>query len=209
RRRNWRSSVETVNELLEKTRAHAGFALRPSGNQVLANVYRVCDLARTYEMSGGPSFRGFVEHLNAQAESEDNVEAPVLEEGAEGVRVMTVHAAKGLEFPVVILADMTANIAQRAPDKHVDGNRRLCATRILNCSPWDLIDHESEEHARDEAEGGRVAYVAATRARDLLVVATVGDEQREGWLKPLNKALYPSRSNWRSARIAPLCPAFG
>jgi ATP-dependent exoDNAse (exonuclease V) beta subunit len=209
RKRNWRSAAETISHLLETTRAHAGFALRPSGNQVLANVYRVCDLARTYEMTGGHSFRGFVEHLNAQAESEDSVEAPVLEEGAEGVRVMTVHAAKGLEFPVVILADMTAKIAQMAPDKHVDGNRRLCATRMLNCSPWDLLDHETEEHARDEAEGIRVAYVAATRARDLLAVAAVGDGEREGWLKPLNKALYPKRASWRTSRPAPLCPEFG
>src|SRR5207253_2264529 len=135
-------------EVLEATRAHAGFALRPSGNQVLANIYRMCDLARGFEVSGGHSFRGFVEYLNGQAESEESSEAPVLEEGAEGVRVMTVHAAKGLEFPIVILADMTANIAQRNPDKHVDGNRRLCATRILNCSPWDLIDHEAQEHSR-------------------------------------------------------------
>ena len=194
---------------LEITRAHASFALRPSGNQVLANIYRVCDLARSYELSGGYSFRGFVEQLNAQAESEDSSEAPVLEEGAEGVRVMTVHAAKGLEFPIVILADMTANIAQRNPDKHVDGDRRLCATRILGCAPWDLIDHEQEEHARDEAEGVRVAYVAATRARDMLVVATVGDVQREGWLKPLNKALYPPRANYRNPTTAPLCPPFG
>src|SRR5581483_10245630 len=57
RKRNWRSAAETISELLETTRAHAGFALRPSGNQVLANVYRVCDLARTYEMTGGYSFR--------------------------------------------------------------------------------------------------------------------------------------------------------
>src|SRR5262249_39590778 len=58
RRRNCRSAVETLNELLEAVRAHASFALRPSGNQALANVYRVCDLARSYELSGGYSFRG-------------------------------------------------------------------------------------------------------------------------------------------------------
>ncbi len=209
KRRNRQPAVETVNELLEAARAHAGFALRPSGNQVLANVYRICDLARSYERSGGYSFRGFVEHLNAQAESEDSAEAPVLEDGAEGVRIMTVHAAKGLEFPIVILADMTANIAQRHPDKHVNGSLRLCATRILNCAPWDLLDHEDEEHARDEAEGVRVAYVAATRAKDLLVVCTVGDEQRDGWLKPLNKSLYPPQASSRNPQQAPLCPAFG
>ena len=71
RRRNRRSPGETLTELLEASRAHAGFALRPSGNQVLANVYRVCDLARAYELSGGYSFRRFVEQLNAQSETED------------------------------------------------------------------------------------------------------------------------------------------
>ncbi len=209
RRRNRRSIVETINSLLEAPRSHAAFALRPSGNQVLANVYRVCDLARSYETGDGYSFRGFVERLNEQSEREDSSEAPVLEEGTEGVRIMTVHSAKGLEFPVVILGDMTANIAMRSPDKHVDTSDRLCAVRLLGCSPWDLIDHEQEEHDRDVAEGVRVAYVAATRARDLLVVSAVGDGERDGWLSPLNKALYPPKTNYRGAAPLPNGPKFG
>jgi ATP-dependent exoDNAse (exonuclease V) beta subunit len=194
---------------LEAPRAHAVFALRPSGNQVLANVYRICDLARSYERGDGYSFRGFVEQLNTQAEREDSAEAPVLEEGTEGVRIMTVHSAKGLEFPVVILADMTANIASQSPDRHIDVDGRLCAVRVLGCSPWELIDHEQEEHERDIAEGVRVAYVAATRARDLLVVPGVGDSPRDGWLSPLNKAIYPPKFRFRSSAPAPLCPTFG
>jgi ATP-dependent exoDNAse (exonuclease V) beta subunit len=209
RRRNRRSIVETLNEMLETARAHAAFALRPSGNQALANVYRIAELARAYEAGDGYSFRGFVEQLNARAEQEDGGEAPVLEEGAEGVRIMTVHAAKGLEFPIVILADMTANIAQRSPEKHIDAASRLCAVRVAGCSPWDLIDHEEEEHARDLAEGVRVAYVAATRARDLLVIPAVGDAEREGWIAPLNKAIYPPRTEYRAAQAAPSCPKFG
>lgn len=209
RRRNRRSIVETVNELLEVPRAHAAFALRPSGNQVLANVYRIADLARGYEVGDGYSFRGFVERLNDQSESAESSEAPVLEEGTEGIRIMTVHAAKGLEFPVVILADMTANIASRNPDKHVNSAERLCAVRLMGCAPWELIDHEQEEHSRDMAEGVRVAYVAATRARDLLVVTAVGDALRDGWISPLNKAIYPLKGNFRSSRPAPLCPQFG
>jgi ATP-dependent helicase/nuclease subunit A len=209
RRRNRRSIVETVNALLEAPRAHAAFALRPSGNQVLANVYRICDLARNYEVGDGYSFRGFVEQLNTQSEREDSAEAPILEEGTEGVRIMTVHSAKGLEFPIVILADMTANISSRNPDKHVNVAQRLCAVRLLGCAPWELIDHEQEEHARDAAEGVRIAYVAATRARDLLVVTAVGDAQRDGWITPLNKAIYPSKSQFRESESAPMCPAFG
>jgi ATP-dependent exoDNAse (exonuclease V) beta subunit len=209
RRRNRRSIVETINSLLEAPRAHAGFALRPSGNQVLANVYRVCDLARAYEAGDGYSFRGFVEQLNEQSEREDSSEAPVLEEGTEGVRIMTLHTAKGLEFPVVILADMTAKLATNSPDKYVSVSDRLAAVRLMGCSPWDLLDHEQEEHERDVAEGVRIAYVAATRARDLLVVSAVGDGQREGWLRPLSKAIYPPKPNYRAGAAAPLCPKFG
>ena len=206
RGRNRRPIADTVNALLEATRAHAGFALRPAGHQVLANVYRVADLARNFELSGGISFRGFVEELEAQAEKAESAEAPVLEEGAEGVRLMTVHSAKGLEFPVVILADITANIAAGDPDRYVDAQQRLCATRLLRCAPWELRENESQERLRERAEGVRVAYVAATRARDLLVIPAVGDEELDGWVGPLNKAIYPPNDRYRNSTRAPGCP---
>jgi ATP-dependent exoDNAse (exonuclease V) beta subunit len=184
--------------------------LRPSGNQVLANVYHVCDLARANELNGAYSFRSFVEQLNEESEREDGGEAPILEEGSDGVRIMTVHAAKGLEFPIVILADMTANAAQREADKHIDAEQNLCALRLMGCSPWELLEHQQEEHERDLAEGLRIAYVAATRARDLLVVPAVGDAPFEkGWLAALNKAVYPSKAGWRKSGQAPHCPEFG
>jgi ATP-dependent exoDNAse (exonuclease V) beta subunit len=133
----------------------------------------------------------------------------VLEENSDGVRLMTVHGAKGLEFKVVILADLTANLAAREPDQFVDGSRRLSATRLLRCAPRELAENEPQESARERAEGVRVAYVAATRARDLLVIPAIGDEPFEGWLSPLNKAIYPSRADWRRSTKAPGCPDFG
>ncbi|HEV2491663.1 MAG TPA: UvrD-helicase domain-containing protein [Terriglobia bacterium] len=218
RRRNSRPIVETVNALLEGARSHAGFALRPAGNQVLANVYRIADLARSFELSGGLSFRGFVEELTTQAEREESGEAPVLEAGAEGVRVMTVHGAKGLEFPVVILADITCRLASQEPDLYVDAQQGLCAMRLVGCVPWELLEHQDEERERDRAEGVRVAYVAATRARDLLVVPAVEDQASwegifrtwgDGWLAPLHKALYPPQEDRRKAAAAPGVPRFG
>jgi ATP-dependent exoDNAse (exonuclease V) beta subunit len=203
RARNRRPLAATVNALIEATRAHAAFFLRPGGSQILANVARMADLARTFEISGGISFRGFVDELAAQAEREEAAEAPVLEEDSDGVRLMTVHGAKGLEFPVVILADMTANLAAREPDQFVDGKTRLCATRLLRCAPLELVEHEPGESTRERAEGVRVAYVAATRARDLLVIPAVGDEPQEGWLSPLNKTIYPPRANWRKSTPLP------
>jgi ATP-dependent helicase/nuclease subunit A len=111
RGRNHCPVAETFELLLRKTRAHLAFALRPSGEQVLANVLHMSELARKYEASGGLSFRGFVETLQEGADAAETGEAPVFEEGGEGIRVMSVHKAKGLEFPVVILADITAKLS--------------------------------------------------------------------------------------------------
>ena len=213
RRRNRRPVAETLSRLLSLTRAHAGFALRPASHQVLANVQRVCDLARAFETGGGGAFRAFVDHLERLARRRTGAEAQVSEEGVDGVHLMTVHNAKGLEFPVVILADMTAHLSSVRPDKFVDSSRNLAAFNLMGCAPWELLDHRDEELARDRAEGVRLAYVAATRARDLLVVPGLGTgprpRSRPEWLAPLEKAVYPARADWARDETAPGCPAFG
>jgi ATP-dependent helicase/nuclease subunit A len=208
RSRNRVPVATTIATLLESTRAHVGFALEHGGEQVLANIAHVGDLARRYETDGGLSFRGFIDELRAQAENGEAAEAPILEEGSDGVRLMTVHKAKGLEFPVVILADMTARLRASVASRYLDAERRICAIRLGGCAPADLLEHENEELLRDEAEGMRVAYVAATRARDLLVVPAVGDEEREGWIQPLNRAIYPSQEARRQQVQGPGCPEF-
>jgi ATP-dependent exoDNAse (exonuclease V) beta subunit len=209
RNRNRRPFADTAARLLEYARAHAGFVARPGGQQVLANVRRIADVARNYEASGGISFRGLVDTLNAEAEKARSQEAPVHEEGSDGVRLMTVHSAKGLEFPVVILADSTANLAAQEPDRYIDPTNSLCATRLLRCAPWELLDHEAEERQREKNEGIRVAYVAATRARDLLVVPAIGVCETQDWLSPLNHAIYPEPARWKNSRSTDGCPEFG
>jgi ATP-dependent exoDNAse (exonuclease V) beta subunit (contains helicase and exonuclease domains) len=134
RKRNTRPIAATINDLLEATRAHAGFAFRKGGDQVLANVYRLLDLARSFEATGGTSFRAFIEHLNDQLERAETAEAPIIEDSGDAVKLMTVHNAKGLEFPVVILADLTANLCHD-PERYVDADRKLCATRCSAAPP--------------------------------------------------------------------------
>jgi ATP-dependent exoDNAse (exonuclease V) beta subunit len=209
RRRNYRPVADTLGRLLEQTRAHVGLILRPAGEQVLANVLHLAELARRYEAGGGISFRGFIDELRSAAESIEAAEAPIVEEGSDGVRLMTVHKAKGLEFPVVILADLTCRMSRSDASRYLDGSRNLCAMKIGGWAPRELHDHEGEEVARDQAEGVRLAYVAATRARDLLVVPALGDEAWEGgWFAPLNRALYPPPASRRAAARGPKCPAF-
>ena len=208
RARNYRPVADTIGRLLAATRAHVGFILRPAGEQALANVLHVAELARQYEAGGGISFRGFIDELRTAAASEA-AEAPILEEGSDGVRLMTVHKAKGLEFPVVILADLTCNMSRKEASRYLDASRGLCAMKIGGWAPHELHQHEATEVARDQAEGVRLAYVAATRARDLLVVPALGDDPWEGgWFGPLNGALYPPVASRRSAGRGANCPAF-
>jgi ATP-dependent exoDNAse (exonuclease V) beta subunit len=146
----------------------------PTGEQALANVTRLMDLARRSERTGVTSFRGFVEWLSDQAEHGEAGDAPIVEEGTEGVRMMTVHGAKGLEFPVVILADMTCNETRGDAQRWVDADRGLCAQQLAGYAPPELREHAAEEAVREAEEATRVLYVATTRARDLLVVPVLG-----------------------------------
>jgi ATP-dependent exoDNAse (exonuclease V) beta subunit len=166
--RNRRPIAQTITTLLDAVRAHAGIALWPSGEQALANIQRMVDMARQFER-GASSFRAFVNKREMDAERGEADEAPIVEEGTEGVRLMTVHKAKGLQFPVVILADPTCSAARDTPSRHVDSVRRLWLEPLCGSAPIELLEAAAEELQREQDEAIRVAYVAATRARDLLV----------------------------------------
>jgi ATP-dependent exoDNAse (exonuclease V) beta subunit len=209
RRRNYRPVAETIQELLDATRAHVGIVLRSAGEQALANVLHVAELAREYEAGGGLSFRGFVDELRLAAETAAAGEAPILEEGSDGVRMMTVHKAKGLEFPIVVLADLTCKLSRAEAGRWLDPGHNLCALKIGGWAPIDLLLHDAEEASRDRAESQRLTYVAATRARDLLVIPALGDGPYDGgWLDPLLSAIYPPESERRNPARAPGVPPF-
>jgi ATP-dependent exoDNAse (exonuclease V) beta subunit len=207
--RNRRPIAQTILMLLDAVRAHAGIAMWPTGEQALANCLRIVDLARRFEQRGASSFRAFVERMEADAEDGQAEDAPIVEQGTEGVRMMTVHRAKGLEFPVVILADPTCPAARDFPSRHVDPARRLWLEPLCGCTPVELLEAAQEELRRDQAEAVRLAYVAATRARDLMIVPACGDKPLAGWLEVLNPALWPPDEAKGQSEPVPGAPSFG
>jgi len=207
--RTRQSVSRTLQQFLEATRAAAGVAFWTAGDQALANVLQFVDRAKRLE-ARATSFRQVIELFEAEAETGGSREAPIVEEGTDGVRMMTVHGAKGLEFPVVILAEPTAGSTRKRPSHWVDPEARVWAQTLADCEPWDLRDHEAEVLALDRHESLRLTYVAATRARDLLVVPAAGDQGlHDTWTEPLYPALYPAPGTESSPRPAPGCPTFG
>jgi ATP-dependent helicase/nuclease subunit A len=142
-------------------------------------------LAREFEASEGPDLGGFLEYLDSRAASRDReAEAATRAEGHSGVRVMTVHGAKGLEFEVVAVADLGRNLQlgwtplRVQPGKEGPEGGELARVGVqlgrLGRPAERLHDYqELTELAaeRDAEEEARLAYVAATRAKKRLLLS--------------------------------------
>ena len=205
--RNRRPIAETLAAFLETARVAAGLAFWPGPAQALANVGRLVDRARQLEARGATSFRAFLAWIDEQAERGAGNEAGIVSDEHAGVRLMTVHKAKGLEFPVVVLCDPSAKESFGKPSRYVEAAEGLWAMPLCGAVPAEVRQHEDAVRRADEAERVRLAYVAATRAQDLLVIPAVGDEPLEGsWLRSFYGVLYPRPDQRPEA--APGTPAF-
>jgi ATP-dependent exoDNAse (exonuclease V) beta subunit len=147
--------------------------------------------------------------MDDDAEASQAEDAPIVEQGTEGVRLMTVHKAKGLEFPIIVLAEPTCPATHDNPSRHIDPTRRLWLEPLCGCTPIELLEAAQEELQRDQAEAVRLTYVAATRARDLVVAPACGDKELSGWLEVLNPALYPADDAKTQSETVPGAPRFG
>jgi ATP-dependent helicase/nuclease subunit A len=132
-------------------------------------------MAAAYEARHGRDVRGFIDMATAELEAEAREpDAPVDLGGLDAVRLMTIHAAKGLEFPVVVVADLGRRGNLSPPDLHVNGERvglRLVGLDGSRATALDFDAIEAERRAADEAEERRVMHVAMTRAEERLILS--------------------------------------
>jgi ATP-dependent helicase/nuclease subunit A len=152
------------------------------GRRRYANLRKLARLARSYEGLRGPDVEGFVRFLRDQeAAGAKEVEAVAEEEGAEAVRLLTVHAAKGLEFKVVVLADAGRVPPSPAADEILCLPDGRFGFRIVNPATgrrqgafgWEEM--RDAEQGAEQAENRRLIYVAMTRAIDRLIVSGAVD----------------------------------
>ncbi|MGI8460118.1 MAG: UvrD-helicase domain-containing protein, partial [Solirubrobacterales bacterium] len=180
-----------LDELVDETASAFDYDLavlqRDRGRRRWANVRKLMRLARAYEEASGRDLTGFNAMLAARTERDDREpEAQTEVEGHDGVRVMTIHNAKGLEFALVAVADFGRDLgaggfqpAFRArPSDDGESVRfgvRLARAGNRSLKLFELDELAAEANAEESAEDRRLAYVAVTRARRRLLLSGVLD----------------------------------
>ncbi|MHC4340019.1 MAG: UvrD-helicase domain-containing protein [Planctomycetota bacterium] len=161
---------DLVEAILNQTRFADLLLLEPDGRRRHANLHKALRRARTCRQDPETYARSLLEFRERERRES---EAPVASESDEAVKVMTVHAAKGLEFPLVAAADLTAKRrASSGPLLHPggvfgfklrDNDRSVDPPGLAGLREWDKRQEESEYL--------RLLYVAFTRAQEHLVLS--------------------------------------
>ena len=181
---------ELLKDLLDNTPFGAALRAAPAGERLQRNVDKLLQDAHASGIVRVEDFLEYIVTLKAAGVREG--EAPSEAQGA--VRLMTVHKAKGLEFPVVVLADAS----RRAP---ADYSRILLSREMgVVARPGRRTEEEplsyrlakAMEREEEQAEEQRLLYVGATRAKEMLIVIGYRGGRRGGsWFSLLEDTLPP------------------
>ncbi|MHB0867159.1 MAG: UvrD-helicase domain-containing protein [Thermoleophilia bacterium] len=185
--------VNLARRVIDSGDYAATIAAGRNGKQDLANLLKLIDLAGDFELAWGNDLAGFTIFLEHQKEIQAReIEAPTETEGVDAVRIMTMHSAKGLEFPLVVLPNLQADSSQ--PMKAaviIDpeggdavGLRYRDANGLIGTAfAWDELKEKIAD--REARELKRLGYVATTRAERHLILSGVAAADRvAGETKP-------------------------
>jgi len=170
------------------------------GAQRLANVQRLFTLAARFERSGNYLIRDFVRYVEEFEAIGSRESEGQIDEAANAVRLMTIHQAKGLEFPIVVIPDLQ-RLSRFSSDvifllDRKDGlTLKVPDGRGKQVTGLTFEMFERRQALREEFEGTRLLYVAATRAQDRLILSGAVDELKhlngkpDSWLKAIWQSL--------------------
>ncbi len=172
--RLWSTPAELLDRLIRDRGVLETAIATGSPRDVWRRLRFVIDQARAWVDAGGVDLRAYLQWARLQGADNARVSETVLPEtDDDSVRIMTIHGSKGLEFPVTVLAGMTTRIQNPARGPSIsfppEGDpvlRLSSAVTSEGYDAWKPIDDQMDEHERL-----RLLYVAATRARDHLVVS--------------------------------------
>lgn len=173
RQRFDRSAGATARALLEQTAFGRAVALGPNGEQRLARLRELCEVLDEIAWSERRDFDGATAKMRGWLGHPPQLDAPRPVD-SDAVQLMTVHQAKGLEFPVVVLWDGMAKLTgvTNKPPWRVDRTTGAWAVALDGLSHCEPVEPDLASIEKDylDNERRRLIYVAATRSRDLLVL---------------------------------------
>ena len=174
-RRWWQSVSETVGTVVAECRFLELACARRRPRDHWRRVRFFMEQARAWDDAGRPGLRGFIDWVQLQADERARaVEVVVPERDDDAVRILTVHGAKGLEFPIVILAGLNVDPPNRPPPVLFmpDGSLEIrVGPANARVDTEGYAGRLEAEKAHEDAERVRLLYVAMTRARDRLFVS--------------------------------------
>lgn len=176
--------------ILERTGYEAALIGQPGGAQKVANVRKLRQVAEGLTRLRCGTLTDFLEYFTRLSEGSDEAEAPLSNEAGDAVKILTVHASKGLEFPVVAVADLSRKFRKDASRWRFDRQQGLgyCPPGPRGAKAAPLALHErltSEARAADREELVRLLYVAVTRAKDHLLLTTSPEKKKGGAEEPV------------------------
>jgi ATP-dependent helicase/nuclease subunit A len=173
----WQSVSQTVEAIVRERRMLELAVTHRRPRDHWRRIRFFLDQARAYDAASGRGLRGFIEWVQQLADERARaVEIVVPEPDDDALRVLTVHGAKGLEFPIVILAGLNVAPPNRATPVlwNPDGSFEVRVGRVAQGTRFETAGwhgRSEREDALDAAERLRLLYVASTRARDHLLVS--------------------------------------
>ncbi len=182
RRKSTHGPAELLDALVRERRLYEQVATRSRPRDGWRQIRYLVDQARAWSDSQHGGLRGFLAWAKGQASENSRITESILPESDdEAVRVMTIHAAKGLEFPIVIVTGLQDKPRKRAGVQTIfkeEGSRPEIRLRG-DVSSRAFDDHHETELEALHYERLRLLYVACTRARDHLIVSVHRKERRE------------------------------
>jgi ATP-dependent helicase/nuclease subunit A len=163
--------ADLVRESMERTGYDAALLAEFMGGRKLANLRKLIDQARAFDRSGMFSLADFITQLSEfVARQPDEPLAATSPETADVVRLMTVHQAKGLEFPVVVVPDLDRRLVGSRSSVAFTPQLGPMVKMPSGASGYDL--HAIVERKEEQDELVRLLYVASTRAADYLILSS-------------------------------------